>query len=47
MLIEANMTFGGCDIPQIANGPLYGDLTNDVIKEVFSIKKNILLSKFI
>lgn len=47
MLIEANMTFGGVDIPQIANGPLYGDLTKDVIKEVFSNKRNIWLSKFI
>ena len=47
MLIEANMTFGGVNIPQIANGPLYGSLTKDVIKEVFSDKRNIWLSKFI
>lgn len=47
MLIEANMTFGGVDIPQIANGPLFGDLTNEVIKEIFSDKKNIWLSRFI
>lgn len=47
MLIEANMTFGGVNIPQIANGPLYGEMTKDVIKEVFSDMKNIRLSKFL
>ena len=42
VLIEANMTYGGCNIPQMANGPLYGDLTGDVIKEVFASKLNRL-----
>ena len=39
-LIEANMNFGGYDIPQIANGPLFGDYTKQMIKEVLSNKKN-------
>lgn len=47
MLIESNMTYGGCNIPQIANGPLFGDYTQEVIKEVFSHRRNILLSKII
>lgn len=47
MLIEANMTYGGADIPQIANGPMFGDLTSSVIKEVFSNKKNVLLSRLL
>ena len=47
LLVEANMTFGGCDIPQISNGPLFGDYTETMIKEVFSIKKNRIKSYLI
>ena len=40
LVIESNMNFGGCDIPQIANGPLFGDYTQKMIQEVFSRKQN-------
>ncbi len=35
ILIEANMRKGGINFHQFNNGPLFGDLTNDVLKEVF------------
>ena len=35
VLIEANMSGGGLDLHQMCNGPLFGDLTEDVLKEVF------------
>ena len=47
VLIEANMTFGGCDIPQISNGPLFGDYTNEMLREVFSNRKNKIIAKLI
>lgn len=33
VLIEANLCYGGLDIHQMSNGPIFGDLTEDVIKE--------------
>ncbi len=36
VLIEANMRNGGININQFNNGPLFGDLTDRVLKEVFS-----------
>ena len=47
MLIEANMTYGGCDIPQIANGPLFGELTEQVLGDVFAVKQNRILSRLL
>lgn len=35
LLIECNVTFGGVSFHQLCNGPLYGDLTEDVLKDVF------------
>ena len=36
VFIEANMKVGGLDIHQMANGPLFGDKTEDILKEVFN-----------
>lgn len=35
ILIEVNMAFGELDFHQMTNGPIFKDLTQDVIKEVF------------
>ena len=34
-LIEVNLCYGGTDIHQIANGPLYGDKTEAILDKVF------------
>ena len=39
ILIEANLRKGECDFHQFNNGPLFGDLTNEVLEEVFA-KRN-------
>ena len=36
LLIECNLTYGQLDFHQYCNGPIFGDLTEDVIKEVFA-----------
>ena len=36
VFIECNFTFTGTESLQISNGPLLGDLTEDVLKEVFA-----------
>lgn len=36
LLIECNLTFGELDFHQYCNGPIFGDLTEDVLKEVFA-----------
>ncbi len=38
LLIEANMRNGGINFHQFSNGPLFGDLTERVLEEVFSKK---------
>ncbi|MGI6195862.1 MAG: sugar-transfer associated ATP-grasp domain-containing protein [Eubacteriales bacterium] len=38
MLIEANMRNGGINLHQFSNGPLFGDLTDKVLTEVFQRK---------
>ncbi len=38
ILIEANMRKGGINLHQFDNGPLFGDLTNRVLDEVFGNK---------
>lgn len=38
LLIEANMRKGGINLHQFDNGPLFGDLTERVLKEVFNKK---------
>ncbi len=35
-LIECNLTYGELDFHQYCNGPIFGDLTDDVLKEVFA-----------
>lgn len=35
VLIEVNLAYGGLFFHQIANGPVFGELTNRVLKEVF------------
>ncbi len=36
VLIEANLSFGELDFHQMCNGPLFGDKTEEILKEVFS-----------
>ena len=38
VLIEANMRKGGINLHQFSNGPLFGDLTNQVLDEVYGKK---------
>lgn len=40
VLIEANMRKGGINLNQFNNGPLFGDLTDRVLDEVFGKKSN-------
>lgn len=35
MLIEFNLTIGELDFHQLCNGPIFGDMTEDVLREVF------------
>ena len=48
MLIEFNLTVGEMDFHQLCNGPLYGNLTIDVLDEVFekSFTLNSILKSF-
>ena len=39
MIIEVNLCYGGTDIHQIANGPLFGNKTEDVLNSVFRKQK--------
>ncbi len=36
MLIEFNLTIGELDFHQFCNGPIFGNMTEDVLKDVFS-----------
>ncbi len=36
VLIESNLSFGGVGCHQLCNGPIFGDLTDKVLKEVFA-----------
>ena len=36
LIVEFNLTRGGMDVHQLCNGPIYGSMTKDVLKEVFS-----------
>lgn len=35
LIIESNLSFNGLNFHQICNGPLFGDMTEDVLKDVF------------
>lgn len=39
VLIEVNLCYGGTNIHQIANGPIFGDKTKYIVSEVFKYKK--------
>lgn len=36
MLIEVNLSYGGVQLHQVANGPIFGDLTAEILDEVFT-----------
>ncbi len=39
VLIEANMRNGGINLHQFSNGPLFGDLTDEVLNEIFNVER--------
>ena len=48
VLIEVNLCYGGTDIHQIANGPLYGDKTEEILDQVFRKRsKYSFVNKFV
>jgi len=46
VLIEVNMCYSGYDMLQIANGPIFGDLTKEILDKVFQGKINRVLNFF-
>lgn len=40
VLIEANINYGGIEIQQLNNGPLFGNETKEILEEVFKTKRN-------
>lgn len=47
ILIEVNLCFGGADVHQIANGPLFGDKTEEILNRVFREKKYSIVNKLV
>lgn len=47
IFIEVNMSYGQLDFHQMTNGPLFKDMTQEVMSEVFSSKMKKLIQKFI
>lgn len=45
VFIEVNMSYGGVDFHQMTNGPLFKDMTKDIIKEVFTDPKKRFIQK--
>ena len=43
ILIEMNISFGEIDFHQLCNGPILGDDTDDILKEIF--EKNVTLQQ--
>ena len=41
ILIEINLRFQGINGGQLCNGPLFGDLTDEILREVFTNKCNV------
>ena len=35
ILVEANLSYGGCNVHQVSNGPIFGDMTEEVMRYVF------------
>lgn len=46
ILIEANLCDGELDFHQLNNGPIFGDETEEILKEVFSHSRRICKNKF-
>ena len=48
LLIEFNVSFGGLNFHQICNGPVFGDMTEEIMKEVFdkSFTLNSIIKSF-
>lgn len=40
VLIEVNLTYGGVDVHQMSNGPVFGEMTEAVLNEVFKKGNN-------
>lgn len=40
ILIEVNLSYGGVTIHQMCNGPIFGDLTEDILSRVYHSKTN-------
>ena len=47
ILIEVNLCYGGIDIHQIANGPIFGDNTKHIVEEVFKRKRYRLANRIL
>lgn len=47
ILIEMNATYGEISFHQMCNGPIFGDMTNEVINEVFDKKAKMLSRWFV
>lgn len=45
VFVEVNMAMGELDFHQMTNGPLFGDMTKDVIEEVFQQKSKRIIQK--
>lgn len=45
LLIEVNLPYSGIDVIQIPNGPLFGDQTEEIIKEVMSSRVNHIANR--
>ena len=41
VLVEANLTMGGVNVHQVANGPIFGDMTEHVLRYVFEHNENL------
>lgn len=48
LIVEFNLTRGGIDVHQLCNGSLFGDMTEDILKEVFanSFTLNSIIKSF-
>jgi hypothetical protein len=41
VLVEANLTLGGVNVHQVANGPVFGDMTEQVLRYVFKYNERL------
>ena len=47
LLIEINLPYSAIDLMQISSGPLFGDLTEEIIEKVMSNKKNRVANRWL